>query len=210
MKKMSYRQRHKQKNQLQIEADLFAAIATMDQLSKYFDKGMVEETLYRRQLKSSVGDVFKARIELEKVGFNLNEFIDREKLLDKYPEGMRRLNLAEGLDENSVSLEFKDLKELPVKTADYVANAIELSDLLKLRTVARVEFIVPLLDDMHSIIEKFPNYGNDHWMSVEIDGWRKKLLEESPSTVLSEEVSEKLEFDASRWLNEFRRNLKEL
>ena len=42
------------KDQLQIEADLFAAIATMDKLSKYFDKGLVEETLLRRQLKACI------------------------------------------------------------------------------------------------------------------------------------------------------------
>ena len=90
-----------------IEADLFATIATMDKLSKYFDKGLVEETLLRRQLKACISDVFKARIQLEKIGFNIQEFITRENLHEKYPEGMRRLDLAEGLDEDSVSLEYK-------------------------------------------------------------------------------------------------------
>ncbi|MHA2092540.1 MAG: hypothetical protein ACW98K_16970 [Candidatus Kariarchaeaceae archaeon] len=175
----------RQKDPLQIEADLFAAIATMDQLSKYFDKGLVEETLYRRQFA-------------------------RENIEEKYPEGMRRLDLAEGLDEESVSLEFKELKELPVKSADYVANAIELVDLLKLRTVAKIEYIVPLLDDMYNILSEFPNFGSSHWCVIEIDGWRKSLLAEKPSMVLPEEQCEKIEFDAVRWLNEFRRLLKEL
>ncbi|MHA2172239.1 MAG: hypothetical protein ACXAB7_20390 [Candidatus Kariarchaeaceae archaeon] len=200
----------RQKDPLQIEADLFAAIATMDQLSKYFDKGLVEETLYRRQLKSCISDVFKARMQLEKSGFNITEFIARENIEEKYPEGMRRLDLAEGLDEESVSLEFKELKELPVKSADYVANAIELVDLLKLRTVAKIEYIVPLLDDMHNILSEFPNFGSSHWCVIEIDGWRKSLLAEKPSMVLPEEQCEKIEFDAVRWLNEFRRTLKEL
>ena len=206
---MSY-QKRKQKDPLQIEADLFAAIATMDKLSKYFDKGLVEETLYRRQLKSCISDVFKSRILLEKIGFDIDGFIQKEDLESKYPEGLRRLDLVEGLDQNSESIEFKHLKELPVKSADYVANAIELLDLLKLRTVAKVEYIVPLLDDMNSILVNFPKIGKDHWSVVEITGWRDILLDEKPSLVLSEEKSEKLEFDAVRWLNEFRRNLKEL
>ena len=206
---MSYHKR-KQKDPLQIEADLFAAIATMDKLSKYFDKGLVEETLYRRQLKSCISDVFKSRMLLEKIGFDIDGFIKKENLESKYPEGLRRLDLVEGLDQNAESIEFKDLKELPVKSADYVANAIELLDLLKLRTVAKVEYIVPLLDDMNSILVHFPNIGKDHWSVVEITGWRDTLLDEKPSLVLSEEKSEKLEFDAVRWLNEFRRNLKEL
>ena len=69
---MSYQRR--QKDPLQVEADLFAAIATMDKLSKYFDKGLVEETLYRRQLKSCISDVFKARMVLEQQGFDIEVF----------------------------------------------------------------------------------------------------------------------------------------
>ncbi|MHA2098776.1 MAG: hypothetical protein ACW99A_08820 [Candidatus Kariarchaeaceae archaeon] len=198
------------KDPLQIEADLFAAIATMDKLSKYFDKGLVEETLLRRQLKACISDVFKARLQLERSGFDIQEFITREKLHEKYPEGMRRLDLAEGLDEDSVSLEYKELKELPARSADYVANAIELIDLLKLRTVARVEYIIPLLDEMKAILDKFPKIDASHWSVVEITGWVKTLSDERPSKVLGDDQCEKLEFDAVRWLNEFRRQLKEL
>jgi hypothetical protein len=206
---MSY-QRRKQKNPLEIEADLFAAIATMDKLSKYFDKGLVEETLYRRQLKSCISDVFKSRMLLEQLGFDIEEFISKQDLKNKYPEGLRRLDLVEGLAGDSESIGFKDLKDLPAKSADYVANAIELIDLLKLRTVATVEYIVPLLDEMSDILTKFPNIGKSHWSVVEVEGWRKSLLDEQPSKVLPDDQSEKLEFDAVRWLNEFRRNLKEL
>lgn len=198
------------KDPLQIKADLFAAIATMDKLSKYFDKGLVEETLLRRQLKASISDVFKARIELEKIGFDIQSFIAEEKLHEKYPEGMRRLDLAEGLSEDSVSLEFKQLKELPAKTADYVANAIELIDLLRLRTVAKVEYIIPLLDEMFAIFSKFPAMEASNWCITEMTGWISTLKDEKPSKVLGEDQSEKLEFDAVRWLNEFRRQLKEL
>ncbi len=198
------------KDPLQIKADLFAAIATMDKLSKYFDKGLVEETLLRRQLKASISDVFKARIELEKIGFDIQDFIVKENLHEKYPEGMRRLDLAEGLSEDSVSLEFKQLKELPAKTADYVANAIELIDLLRLRTVAKVEYIIPLLDEMFAIFSKFPAMESSNWCITEMTGWISTLKDEKPSKVLGEDQSEKLEFDAVRWLNEFRRQLKEL
>ncbi len=204
---MTY-QRRTQKDQLDIEADLFSAIATMDQLSRYFDKGLVEGTLYKRQLKSCISDVFKSRIQLEKLGFNIGEFISREDLETKYPEGLRRLNLVEGSD--GESLDFEQIKDLPRKTADYVANAIELIDLLKLKTVARVEYIVPLLDELISITGNFPKLGKEHWIGTEIEGWRDELKDEKPSMTLGEERCEKLEFDAVRWLNEFRRNLKEI
>lgn len=204
---MSY-QRRRQKDPLDIEADLFSAIATMDQLSKYFDKGLVEGTLYKRQLKSCISDVFKSRMQLEKLGFDMQEFIEREKLLDKYPEGVRRLDLVEGIEGEQIG--YAQLGDLPRKTADYVANAIELIDLLKLRTIAKVEYIVPLLDELLDISKSFPKIGEDHWISVEINGWRAELLDEKPSMILEEEKCEKLEFDSVRWLNEFRRTLKEM
>ncbi|MDH5403637.1 MAG: hypothetical protein OEZ01_14435 [Candidatus Heimdallarchaeota archaeon] len=205
---MSFQQRRK-KDPLKLEGDLFAAIATMDQLSKYFDRGIVEETLYRRQLKSCISDVFKTRMQLDETGFNIQDFISRQNLNEKYPEGLRRLELAEGLEDES-SIEYTNMKQLPEKTADFVANTIELIDLLKLRSVARVEYIVPLLDDMISIVGKFPNMGSSHWSSVEMDGWRSSLVGERPSMVLNEEQCEKLEFDASRWLSDFRKQIKEL
>lgn len=206
---MTY-QRRKQKDPLAIEANLFAAIATMDQLSTYFDKGLVEETLYRRQLKSCVSDVFKSRMLLEKSGFDIHNFIEREKLKERFPEGLRRLNLVEGLSENQNGLEFKQLAELPVKSADYVASAIELIDLLKLRSLAKVEYIVPLIDELKSISKNFPNIGENHWIFTELEGWQATLPLNNPGYLLSDEECEKLEFDAARWLNEFRRNLKEL
>ncbi|MCY3411315.1 MAG: hypothetical protein INQ03_06730 [Candidatus Heimdallarchaeota archaeon] len=205
---MTYQRRKKEP--LEIEAELFSAVATLDQLSKYFDKGLVEGTLYKRQLKSCIADVFKSRIELEKMGFDIHQFIEREQLLEKYPEGLRRLNLVEGLSSEDTTLSFETIKDLPRKSADYVANAIELIDVLKLRSIAKVEYIIPPLDEMLSIIKEFPNFSDEHWIYVEIDGWRVKLLDEKPSKTLSDEMCEKLEFDAARWLNEFRRNLKEL
>lgn len=206
---MSYQSR-KQKDPLEIEADLFAAIATMDKLSGYFDKGYINETLYRRQLKSCINDVYKARIALEQAGFNIQEFVEREKLAEKYPEGLRRLDLAEGLDPDSEAVDFAKLKQLPEKTAEFVANIIELIDLLKLRSVARVEYIVPLLDDMYDDLQAFPGMNAEYWSVVEINGWRQELLGEQPSKVLNEESCEKLEFDASRWLNDFRKAIKEI
>ncbi|RMG26137.1 MAG: hypothetical protein D6732_21580 [Methanobacteriota archaeon] len=208
---MSYQTRRRQKSPLDHKADLYAAIATIDRLAKHFDRGMVEETLYRRQMKAAISDVFKAQMALEENGFSMEEFINERKLDEKFPEGVKRLNLVQGLEkEEDISLSLQKLKDLPAKSADYVANAIELIDVLRLRSIARVEMIVPLLDEMFNIVKDFPNFGQDHWVAVEIDGWRKALLEESPSKLLSEEDAEQLEFDASRWLNEFRNQIRKI
>ncbi|MHA2502332.1 MAG: hypothetical protein ACXAE3_05655 [Candidatus Kariarchaeaceae archaeon] len=206
---MSYQSR-KQKDPLEIEADLYTAIATMDKLSTYFDKGYIGETLYRRQLKACVNDVYKARIALTEKGFDLDAFVARENLEEKFPEGLRRLDLVEGASGGTDMVDFTGLKEIPGRVADYVANSIELIDLLKLRSVAKVEYIVPLLDEMFETLTNFPSISKDHWSITEINGWRSELLGEQPSKVLPEEKCEKLEFDASRWLSDFRNKLKEL
>ncbi len=208
---MSYQTKRKQKSQLDHKADLYAAVATIDKLATHFDRGMVEETLYRRQLKAAISDVFKAQMALESEGYTIEQFIAEYNLEEKFPEGVKRLNLVQGLETDAdTSLSLDQLKEMPAKSADYVANAIELIDVLRLRSIARVEMIVPLLDEMYNIISEFPNFGKDHWVAVEIDGWRKAFLEESPSLVLPEEDAEQLEFEASRWLNEFRSQVKKL
>ena len=208
---MSYQTKRRQKSPLDHKADLYAAIATIDRLAKHFDRGMVEETLYRRQMKAAISDVFKAQMALEENGFSMEEFIKERSLDEKFPEGIKRLNLVQGLEkEEDISLSLQKLKDLPAKTADYVAHAIELIDVLRLRSIARVEMIVPLLDEMFNIVKDFPNFGEEHWVAVEIDGWRKALLEESPSKILSEEDAEQLEFEASRWLNEFRSQISKI
>ena len=203
---MSYQSR-KQKKPLEIEADLYTAVATMDKLSSYFDKGYVGETIYRRQLKSCINEVYKAKNAMEQQGKNLEDFIEREQLRDKYPEGLRRLDLVEGSTEDRL---IGTRSDLPAKATDFVAESIELIDLLKLRSIAKVEYIVPLLDEIISILSNFPTIPNDHWSLIEANGWRDQFLGESPSKLLDDATAEKLEFDASRWLSDFRKRLKEM
>lgn len=208
---MSYRTKRRQKSKLDYEADLYAAVATMDKLASHFDRGMVEEVAYRKQLKSSVNDVFKTQMALEEHGFDLDAFIAKHKLVEKFPAGMQRLSLMEGgATEQDTQLSFTGVKELPAKSADYVAHAIELIDVLRLKSIARVELLVPPLDEMYKILLDFPNFGPNHWVTTELNSWRGALLEEQPSTLLEDEDIERLEFEASRWLNEFRGELKKL
>jgi hypothetical protein len=207
---MSYRTRKKQKSEIDLQADLYSAIATMDKLATHFDRGMVEEVNYRKQLQSSINDVFKTQMALEEHGFKMDDFISRHQLKDKFPAGVQRLNLVQGEDSSQNILSFTGVKALPAKSADFVANAIELIDILRLKSISRVELLVPPLDEMFKILSEFPNFGESHWVTTELNGWRKALLDESPSTLLEEEDMERLEFEASRWLNEFRGELKKI
>jgi hypothetical protein len=210
---MSYSSRNK--SQLELEAELFSCIATIDNLSKSFADGILDPGMYRRQLRALIRDAFKSRFQLQKKGFDLEGFIQREKIVEKYPYGAEKLRFAEGvvpipIDESveTHAMPFGQMKSLPAKTADFVAGAIELIDVLRLGSIARVELIVPNLDDMEAILKEYPGFGDDHEYVKEIINWKEMLEAKPPDEVLEEGLIKRLEFEAVRWLNGFRRSLR--
>ncbi|MFX1518828.1 MAG: hypothetical protein ACFFCD_02740 [Promethearchaeota archaeon] len=209
----------REKDQVELEAELFATIATLDTLTKSLIEGDLDPTLYKRQLRSLMRDAFKAHMNLDKMNFNMDTFVKKEKIIEKYPYGAERLRLAEGTmpsmptsDEVPVATigpSFVSVSNIAAKTADVVANMIELIDLAKLRSVARIDLIVPNLDDILLLLENFPGFGKDYWVYIEIERWRDNLKKESPDKVIDEKTAKNLEYNAARWLNDFRRRLRE-
>jgi ubiquitin-protein ligase len=196
---------------LELEADLFASIVTLDNLIQGFEDNEIEQIAYRKQLRSLLRGIFKARMQLEKVGFNLEEFVKREKMEDRYAKGIRQLRVAEGVETaDAISIPFDTLKKMPSKTADFVSSAIELIDLTRLRSVARADLLLADIDEMLHILKTFPSIPEDHWVIGDLNNWRDILSKYKPQDVIKEEDCEKLEFQAARWLNDFRRLLKEL
>ncbi|RLI64505.1 MAG: hypothetical protein DRP02_02805 [Candidatus Gerdarchaeota archaeon] len=205
----------KNKSQLELEAELFSCIATIDNLSHSFADGILDPGMYRRQLRALIRDAFKARFLLQKKGFNLDGFLEREQIIRKYPYGAEKLRFAEGVapvsegsSEETIAMPFAEMRNLPAKTADFVATAIELIDLLRLGSVARVELIVPNLEEMIDILSKFPGYGKDSEVIKELENWKEMLEVKPPDEVLEEGLAKRLEFEAVRWLNGFRRSLR--
>ncbi|NPE08355.1 MAG: hypothetical protein GNW80_08755 [Asgard group archaeon] len=205
----------KNKSQIELEAELFSCIATIDNLSHSFTDGILDPGMYRRQLRALIRDAFKARFQLQKQGFDLEGFLARENIVKKYPYGAEKLRFAEGvvpitIDDSveTVAMPFASMKNLPAKSADFVAGAIELIDLLRLGSVARVELIVPNLDEMEAILIDFPGYGKDSEVVEEIKNWKEMLAAKPPDEVLEEGLIKRLEFEAVRWLNGFRRSLR--
>lgn len=203
------------KSQLELEAELFSCIATIDNLSQSFADGILDPGMYRRQLRSLIRDAFKSRFQLQKMGFNLDGFLDREGIVKKYPYGAEKLRFAEGvapipLNENveTIAMPFQQMNDLPAKSADFVAGAIELIDLLRLGSVARIELIVPNLDEMEVLIKTYPGFGEKSEMYKEIQNWKEMLEVKPPDEVLDEGLIKRLEFEAVRWLNSFRRSLR--
>jgi len=196
---------------MSLEADLFAAIATLDALVEGYEDNEIEQIAYRKQLKALIRDIFKTRLQLEKIGFNQDEFLKREDLEKKYPKGIKQLRSAEGEEtEDTASIPFDTLKKMPSKTADFVSSAIELIDLTRLKSVARADLLLADIDEMLHILTTFPSIPKDHWVVSDMNSWKRILSKYNPQEIIKEEDCEKLEFQAARWLNDFRRLLKEL
>jgi hypothetical protein len=84
-------------------------------------------------------------------------------------------------------------------------------DLIRLKAIATVDRILPLLDEMQGILKVTDDiFGEDYWALAEINAWRKKLGKEEPSSLLPDKDLEKLEMQAVRWMNDFRRELKNI
>jgi ubiquitin-protein ligase len=196
---------------LELEADLFSSIVTLDNLTQGFEDNEIEQIAYRKQLRSLLRGIFKARMQLEKTGFDLEEFIKREKMDERYAKGIRQLRVVEGVETaDAISIPFDTLKKMPSKTADFVSSAIELIDLTRLRSVARADLLLADIDEMLHILKTFPSIPKDHWVIDDLNNWKDILSKYKPQDVIKEEDCEKLEFQAARWLNDFRRLLKEL
>jgi len=202
----------KEKQLLDLKAELFAAIATLDTLSENYENGEIEPISYKKQLRALIRTIFKIRMKLEQIGgFKLEEFVEEEKIGEKYPRGLRHLRITEGVEEGeAITLPFESLKKMPAKTADFVANVIEIIDLARLKSVARADLILSDLDELLSILSTFPSLPKDYWVTNDIKSWREIIEKYKPQEVIKPEECEKLEFQASRWLNDFRRHLKDL
>lgn len=198
--------------QLELEAELFASIVTLDTLARSYENHEIEPIAYKKQLRSLIKDIFKVRMNLEKLThFNIEDFIKRERLEERYPKGIKSLRMAEGTETAEAEvIPFESLKKMPAKTADFVSAAIELLDLTRLKSVARAELILADLEEMLHIISTFPAIPKDHWMVSDLENWKKVIGKYNPQDIIKEDECEKLEFQASRWLNEFRRLLKDL
>ena len=134
-----------------------------------------------------------------------------------FAEGVEKLARVTGssdidaaLDEETIKIDYHEMKKLPTKAADYVGNAIELMDLIRLQSVATVDRLIPFLEDMKKIILSIKIFDIDYWATKEIDLWINKLYHMPPGSIPSEEELERFEMYVVRWMNDFRRELKNI
>ena len=200
------------------EASLYSAIASLHFLTNANERGEIAPEVYGRQLKSHLMEAIQLRFKLEKDKmFTWNEFVVENKIQEFFPEGLEKLDrvtgssdIDEAIEDETVKLDFQEIKKLPTKAADFVGNSIELMDIIRLQSIATVERLIPLLEDLRKILLSAKMFGEDYWIIKEVDSWTKRLYSKEPGTIPEDEELERLEMHVVRWLNDFRRELKNL
>jgi hypothetical protein len=195
----------------ELEGQLYSSIGTLDLLSRTYERGEIDPNIFHKQHKNLLSSIVSIRAALENFHFDIDEFIQKEKIEQLFPHGLSKLRKTEGSDENIQDrIDYGLIKKLPLIAAEFVANAIELLDLIRLEAIATVDRILPYLDELISILSNVAVYGSDHWVTRDIDQWISWMDTQKPGQLLRQDELRKLELQASRWLADFRRELKNI
>jgi hypothetical protein len=190
------------------EGELYASVATLDFLTTEFtEHGTISPDQYRRYLRSFLNNVEKAQKSLERQGIGVFDFVAQEGLAQQFPKGTE---ILEKHLKGVLVVPSYDITQLPRKSAKFVSTCIELIDLLRLGELARVELLLPLLDDLARVLESISFIGCEYWSVKEIHEWVKTLEPERPETILNENLASMLELQADRWLRDFKDQLSKL
>ncbi|MBS7250864.1 MAG: hypothetical protein KIH08_09810 [Candidatus Freyarchaeota archaeon] len=204
--------------QLELEAELYSCIATLDMLGKNYDNGLIDASTYSRQMRAYIQKIIDVRKKLEEKGFDLTNFIEQEKIIENYPNAAVKLRIVKS-DETvmrpveEIPLEIVKFSpaKLATETADLVTNFITLIDCVQLGDYARVDNIVPIMDDIILLMENYTGLNDkNYWVYKEITAWRDRLKNEPPDLVIDSEDAKKIEYDAVRWFKDFRQRIRQL
>lgn len=198
-------------NRWGLEARLFANIGTLELFRRTFDRGEIDASTYHKQHKVLLTDIIETRAALEQYNFDVEQFIREEQIEEIFPSGLAKLRMTEGSEDNIYSqIDYSQVKKLPTIAAEFVANAIELLDLLHLEAIATVDRVLPYLDEIFDIIKRAPMYGSSHWVTTDVKQWIDWMDKQKPGQLLKQDELKKLELQVSRWLSDFRRELQNL
>ncbi len=200
-------------DQLECEADLYADIATLNSLMSNFERGNIDVATYKRQVQSLITDMLKCKTILEKTGVSIQGFMKEERIMEQYPLVYERFK---GLESDATLESFIESlsvtkADVASETAEVVTSLITLSDYAKLGgDMAKVDSLIPIIEVLLEVLQDFPTTRKDYWGLQLLRNWRTKLSMLPVDAVLAAYEAKKLETDANRLLDDFKRRLREI
>ncbi len=185
----------------ELEAELYANLATLQSISKSFEESHIDPATFKRLLKALMKASFKAKHELEKLGLDVKEFIRNHGFLEEFNLAVKNLDWNVEADSSIYEILLESPGRIAVKTSEVVSNFITLSDLVKIR--ASCEFISTFLNELFIALSKYPGFSSTHPICKRILEWQSKLKDLNPSDKLDEKTSLELDNAIQIWKSEF-------
>ncbi|MFW9907045.1 MAG: hypothetical protein ACFFEF_00605 [Candidatus Thorarchaeota archaeon] len=86
-----------------IQSELFASIATLDQLKKMYDLGAVDIRSYHQESEALVHEVKTQIEELRRMGLDISAFLENERITEAFPDASGLLSLFERRPQSSLN-----------------------------------------------------------------------------------------------------------
>jgi hypothetical protein len=119
------------------QSELYASIATLDQLKKLYDVGAIDPRSFQREREGLLTEVRFHIDELRRTGLDVGLFLERERLIDQFPDAIDILQLTGSSVANSTQGMTKDeyydyigLAVLDVVTANSSKGLMGLAELI--------------------------------------------------------------------------------
>jgi len=200
---------------LESRATLFSTISTIDRIVHNFKEGKLAPNLYKKQLNALIRDYYDLTTSLSRRGFNVNRFYEEERIRDRFPQALERINSKQMVSEaphpkESIAIQSTAQKmniRLAALTAKLVSGYITIGDSARLKIVATKEMLVPLFDECLLVLSKLPIFNEKYWVTPEITAWREILQGMDLKKPLSDSDAEKLAYNADRWLKDLQLRL---
>ncbi|MHA1754925.1 MAG: hypothetical protein ACTSYR_05365 [Candidatus Odinarchaeia archaeon] len=195
---------------VKLESELYANITTLDSIIRNFQEGRIDPASFKRLYKSLMRDVFKTKIELEKLGLDVSDFLKKYNLNEEYKLAVKKLKLESEDDSLIYEIMFESPGKIATLTFNLASEFASISDLVKLKFNATYELTSFFLKELKTSFIKYPGFGRNHKITKEIEEWINKLKNGNPESIIRDNMLKELEDKIREWKQEFYLKLKEI
>ena len=150
---------NKKKISEELKSELFALINTIIRLDNKYLEGVLDETFFKKSLKSAINSLLKIQFKIQEQNLSLKDLLEEMEFMQEYNKAISIINNASSLDFNtneypkSIS---SFILQIPSASSEITSSFITLMDGLKLVERENYELIFSLFQDLLKNLDKFP------------------------------------------------------
>ncbi len=138
-----------------IESELYASIATLDQLRRLYQMGLVDVAAFRRESQALISEITTNIERMRRDGLSVEAFYWNERISERFPEAVQMLNISPGASERS---------DISINLDDYY-DEIGLA-VLDVATEHASKGFMGLAEMIVQVIRRLPQFKNIHYNDV--------------------------------------------